>query len=440
MKMKNILISTLLIIGLPVIAQIKIAENGKVGINGEAANDDLTVYGNTLAKGSLKTESTFNAMGKLNVSSSWTNVLNDLYARSTLRAFRDIIAYDNIHCNDNVYSGGVMYVKKIKSNYGGPGAYGGEVQFNTGSYSFPYTLKITGGSEGRALDLTGDLSVNGVVKISSDRRLKKNIEPLSGTSILDRIAKVEARSYQFKSEKELLKMQRKGKINFTTDTIDLGLKAKELMDYRMANDTLFCAKMQKCSALKRDTILNKRFVKQAKKQYNIVEMLKDGRAVVADIPNRDTSLVSYGFIAQELKKTFPELVGMDSITGLYAVNYIEFVPLLVQAVQDLKGEVDRLEKEINTSIAHKPVGALLYQAPTANLKEGALIRFSIPKSTKNAKIYLYDMVGRQLKAFTVSPQGKGVVSISSRYLYAGIFTYALEVDEQLVDSKQLLVK
>lgn len=42
----------------------------------------------------------------------------------------------------------------------------------------------------------------------------------------------------------------------------------------------------------------------------------------------------FGVIAQELKEILPDLVIYDEETELYGVNYIEMIPILVEAIKD----------------------------------------------------------------------------------------------------------
>ena len=54
----------------------------------------------------------------------------------------------------------------------------------------------------------------------------------------------------------------------------------------------------------------------------------------------------WGFIAQEIKEIFPELVGKDDEDFL-TLNYQGFVPLLTKAVQEQQEEIDSQQKEID---------------------------------------------------------------------------------------------
>lgn len=54
----------------------------------------------------------------------------------------------------------------------------------------------------------------------------------------------------------------------------------------------------------------------------------------------------YGLIAQELQEIYPELVYENS-EGLLHVNYIEIIPILIEAIKEQQEEIDNLKKIIN---------------------------------------------------------------------------------------------
>lgn len=57
----------------------------------------------------------------------------------------------------------------------------------------------------------------------------------------------------------------------------------------------------------------------------------------------DLKRVHYGLLAQEVMKLFPELVHEDK-AGYLSINYIELIPLLIQAIQELSTEVEQLKE------------------------------------------------------------------------------------------------
>ncbi len=56
-------------------------------------------------------------------------------------------------------------------------------------------------------------------------------------------------------------------------------------------------------------------------------------------------LKEMGFIAQELKEVFPELVS-ESESGTLGIRYTEIIPILVQAFKEQQEEIDLLKKRI----------------------------------------------------------------------------------------------
>ena len=61
----------------------------------------------------------------------------------------------------------------------------------------------------------------------------------------------------------------------------------------------------------------------------------------------------YGVIAQELKEILPDLVVYDDEAELYAVNYVEMIPILVEAIKEQQVQIEELQTAIESSDALK---------------------------------------------------------------------------------------
>ena len=61
---------------------------------------------------------------------------------------------------------------------------------------------------------------------------------------------------------------------------------------------------------------------------------------------RETSSVSHGVIAQELEEIFPDLVNGRG-DEYKKVNYIQFIPFLIESVKELKSEINTLKEKLN---------------------------------------------------------------------------------------------
>ncbi len=135
--------------------------------------------------------------------------------------------------------------------------------------------------------------------------------------------------------------------------------------------------------------------------------------------------------------------------GVMSINYIELIPLLIQAVQDLSDQVNALS---NTSsiITRKEAPksqtteveittAILHQNVPNPFNEETVISYIVPTNAQNAVIYLYNMSGVQLNKYDIRTLGEGSITISANELYAGIYLYSLVVDGKLIDTKQMII-
>ena len=90
---------------------------------------------------------------------------------------------------------------------------------------------------------------------------------------------------------------------------------------------------------------DKRVKKDIKTIDNALEKVTKLRGVSykrSDVPDNKTKI---GVIAQEVKEVLPEVVSKDD-QGLYAVSYGKMAGVFIEAIKDLKAEVDSLKQEI----------------------------------------------------------------------------------------------
>ena len=161
----------------------------------------------------------------------------------------------------------------------------------------------------------------------------------------------------------------------------------------------------------------------------------------------------FGFLAQNVKEVFPELVHTDN-TGYMYVDYIGLIPILVQSINELKAKVEELTAEksdeetplmgaphqASQSELEASLGAAkLYQNAPNPWSSETVIRYSLPQNVAKADIYIYDMQGAQLKCIPAQGRGESQVILTARDLKAGMYLYALVADGALIDSKQMIL-
>lgn len=156
------------------------------------------------------------------------------------------------------------------------------------------------------------------------------------------------------------------------------------------------------------------------------------------------------FNPEEMKRIFPELVFEDN-EGEIGIDYISFIPLLVEAykkqeiiINELKKEIDILKKNNSTSkneaIDNININKIkLYQNSPNPFFEKTEISFYLPEDVGNALLYIYDMQGKQLKNEIINQRGYGKKSIMGSELEAGMYIYTLIADGKEIDTKRMVL-
>jgi hypothetical protein len=187
----------------------------------------------------------------------------------------------------------------------------------------------------------------------------------------------------------------------------------------------------------------------------------------------------YGFISQEVEDIIPEIVRtIPAPNDVKAMNYIEIIPLLVESIQTQQAQINELEEMIsaccnmsmqnnsqdqNTSnqveqnlLDDKKGGSInekgkyennktkhlsckLYQNVPNPFNSNTVINFETPANINNVAIYIYDMQGKQIKAFKDLNKGKSALTIHANELLAGMYLYALIVDGAEVATKRMVL-
>ncbi len=247
------------------------------------------------------------------------------------------------------------------------------------------------------LDVNGDIATYGTLRISSDARLKTNINSL--TNCMVKINKLNGKSYH--------KIIPKIKINLND--------IKDSLKYKTA--------------------------------------LSESQRVV-----KDNNSIQLGLLADEVKQVLPELVDVDS-SGYLTVDYIGLIPVIIEALKEQNLVIDSqnekiaaLEKLIKKGNGSKstPTKATTDDIETSTIStldqnapnpfnKSTIIGYDIPDIATNASLYIYNMNGEQIKNISINQKGKGSVTINGSELRPGMYLYSLVVDNELVDTKRMIL-
>ncbi|MCX8143189.1 MAG: tail fiber domain-containing protein [Bacteroidia bacterium] len=158
--------------------------------------------------------------------------------------------------------------------------------------------------------------------------------------------------------------------------------------------------------------------------------------------------IHYGFVAQEVKKIYPELVYKDN-NGILGIDYVAFIPLLVEELKKQNEVIKSLKQDINAlkemsysnflpTIKDTSNGELFQNIPNP-FNENTTIKFKVLNSVNSATLCLYDLQGKQIKSFAINQRGESSITIEGSELNPGLYFYSLIADGKIIDTKLMVL-
>jgi len=256
------------------------------------------------------------------------------------------------------------------------------------------------------LDVHGDIATYGTLRISSDERLKSNITSLSNCMV---------------------------KINQLNGKSFIKVLPKPIINIENIKDTI-----------------------------KYMTMLSDSRRV-DEIDNS----VQLGFLAQEIKQVFPELVSEDS-AGYLMIDYIGLIPVIIEALKeqqntitaqstkikeletrlsvldnntpsDQKGNLIITKETIDSTGIDNITNAFLFQNTPNPFTYYTEIKYYLPESINTATLFIYDIQNIQIKTISIQQLGNGSITINASELKTGMYIYTLIADGKEIDSKRMIL-
>ena len=180
-----------------------------------------------------------------------------------------------------------------------------------------------------------------------------------------------------------------------------------------------------------------------------LKSIEDEEEQVDVIQEQVLSKQHYGLDAEQLEAIFPDLV-YDNEDGTKSINYVEMVPILVQAIGELSAKVEALEssKDVKKSKKATGVGETLESMQVMSLGQNkpnpfsttTEVEVSVPESVKHAFVYVYDLNGKKVQQVDVTARGKQTVSINAATLEEGMYLYSLIADGQVVQTRRMIIE
>ena len=248
-----------------------------------------------------------------------------------------------------------------------------------------------------------NLRVNGV-NITSDARMKDNIQPIENP--IDILSRVDGVSYTYRLSE--IQKNRKSEENAFPET-------PETMTNEV-NDAL-------TEKEQRD--------EQIKKEIELREEEEANRRRI-------------GFMAQDIQKVLPELVQTDE-KGVMSIDYIGFIPLIVESLKQMQQTIQDQQKEIETLQSLLPAETKSMFRSTSNEdvsvvegaklynRAGASVSYTLPATYNTADLKVFDISGKLLKKIILTGNNS-IVDFNSSEIGYGTFIYMLFVDGKKADT------
>lgn len=170
--------------------------------------------------------------------------------------------------------------------------------------------------------------------------------------------------------------------------------------------------------------------------------------------------VHAGFIAQEVDTVIPQLVH-TAPNGIKSIAYTEMIPYLVKAIQEQEHIIDSMNTQLNamqsqingccssartssqdvnaTDVHLSNDGSIVLNQNVPNpFAEQTTINYFLPENVLRAQMLFYDATGKLIKAAELEGKGKGQLNVFADDLSNGIYSYALVVDGQVIDTKRMV--
>lgn len=164
---------------------------------------------------------------------------------------------------------------------------------------------------------------------------------------------------------------------------------------------------------------------------------------------QDFSKQHYALSAEDLKKLFPDLV-YDEEDGTKSINYMEMIPLLVQAVGELKSEINRLQNLNNMLVKGVETGMEDFEDKGGKSSLGqnrpnpfsisTSIPVSLPETAEYATLHIYDLNGKLLQKKNLTKRGNFIEAVSLHGCEEGLYLYSLVVDGMLIQTRRMLLE
>jgi trimeric autotransporter adhesin len=157
-----------------------------------------------------------------------------------------------------------------------------------------------------------------------------------------------------------------------------------------------------------------------------------------------------GFIAQELEKVLPHLVATDE-KGYKAVNYMELMPYLVEAIKDQQTQIkaqqvqiEELKNQVSDNFKAQNQDLIQFQntkiiSVSPNPSNDVItVSLNIEKGVQTAKLQVHDINGTVLSTLNINERDTNIAKTLQKDNFGkGIYVVSLVVNGKSIDTKKI---
>ncbi|MNY04311.1 hypothetical protein D3C86_1369800 [compost metagenome] len=152
-----------------------------------------------------------------------------------------------------------------------------------------------------------------------------------------------------------------------------------------------------------------------------------------------------GFIAQEVEKVFPEMV-YTMEDGYKAVNYTALIPVVVEALKEQQATIAKLQDELARvkdiqSGKLDPLSISSTMTIHPNPSDAAVtIAFTGIDPTAQSAVMIFDMNGKWVKTFELSPRNSDKLELTKGTLDPGMYLVSLISNSKELHTQRLIIQ
>ena len=151
-----------------------------------------------------------------------------------------------------------------------------------------------------------------------------------------------------------------------------------------------------------------------------------------------------GFIAQELEKVLPHLVATDE-KGNKAVNYMELMPYLVEAIKEQQTQINDLKAQISDNFKAQNQDLISFTntkiisvSPNPS-RDVIAVSLNIDKGIENASLQVFDLNGKMLSNLSIKERETNISKTLQKDNFGqGIYIVSLVVNGKSIDTKKIV--